>query len=556
MDVVGSTITTTAATGVLSNDSDLDGDKLTVAGVSDVAHGAGTVGASLAGIYGHLTLNADGSYSYVADNSSAISSAPTGSRLQDSFAYAVSDGNGGTATGTLTVTLDRAPVVTASNTGLNAGTSVAASSLFSASDPDGNAITTYAFKDTGGGHFILDGVAEANNQEIDVTVAQLSQLTYQSVAGSVDAVQVRVGDGTMWSNWTSFTVAPALVIESFGATSLVQVGSNYFLDPVAGGTGPELKNGGVPKVAGQSGTWAPIGAEQTATGYEVAWKNSSTGLCTIWATDRTGNFSSLLASNQSGTSFTLESLETSFHQDLNGDGVIGPVTTVIEAFGSTSLVQVGGNYFLDPVAGGTGPELKNAGVPKVAGQSGTWAPIGTEQTATGYEVAWKNSSTGLYTIWATDKTGNFSSLLASNVSSASSALESLETSFHQDLNGDGVIGAPTATKPAMPASVSNAPAIITSDKDTFLFAQDFVKGEIVTGDSGVADLGRDEGMIEQLHNFVSQANQVNLTKLFGEIQSGSWHSLTDAGHENLAVQHADGTHMHASNAFTSGFFIH
>ena len=130
MDVVGSTVSTTAANGVLSNASDLDGDKLTVTGISDAAHGAGNVGASLAGTYGHLTLNADGSYSYVADNSSAISSAPTGSHLQDFFAYTVSDGNGGTATGTLTVTLDRAPVVTASNTGLNAGTSVAASSLF------------------------------------------------------------------------------------------------------------------------------------------------------------------------------------------------------------------------------------------------------------------------------------------------------------------------------------------------------------------------------------------------------------------------------------------
>ena len=112
-DVVGSTITATAATGVLSNDSDLDGDKLTVTGISDVTHGAGTVGASLAGVYGHLTLNADGSYSYVADNSSAISSAPTGSHLQDAFTYTVSDGNGGTATATLTVTLDRPPVVTA-----------------------------------------------------------------------------------------------------------------------------------------------------------------------------------------------------------------------------------------------------------------------------------------------------------------------------------------------------------------------------------------------------------------------------------------------------------
>ena len=62
---------------------------------------------------------------------------------------------------------------------------------------------------------------------------------------------------------------------------------------------------------------------------------------------------------------------------------------MIEASGSTSLVQVGNNYFLDPVAGGTGPELKYDGAPVVAGQFGAWAPIGVEQTASGYEVALK-----------------------------------------------------------------------------------------------------------------------------------------------------------------------
>ena len=71
----------------------------------------------------------------------------------------MSDGNGGTATTSLTITLDRAPVVTATNVTLSAGhTTVAASSLFSAIDPDGNAITTYAFEDTGSGHFVLNGV--------------------------------------------------------------------------------------------------------------------------------------------------------------------------------------------------------------------------------------------------------------------------------------------------------------------------------------------------------------------------------------------------------------
>ena len=87
---------------MLAHASDADGDTLTVTAVSDATSGAGTVGTSLAGAYGHLTLNANGSYSYVADNSAAIAAAPTGSHLQDTFSYTVSDGNGGTATASLT----------------------------------------------------------------------------------------------------------------------------------------------------------------------------------------------------------------------------------------------------------------------------------------------------------------------------------------------------------------------------------------------------------------------------------------------------------------------
>ncbi len=84
-------------------------------------------------------------------------------------------------------------------------TPVAASSFVTASDPDSDAIVTYAFKDTSHGQFFLNGVAQPNNQEIDVTAAQLSQLTYESFGGA-DSVQVRVSDGTLWSAWQSFTV--------------------------------------------------------------------------------------------------------------------------------------------------------------------------------------------------------------------------------------------------------------------------------------------------------------------------------------------------------------
>ena len=395
VDIVGSTVATTAASGLLSNDSDLDGDKLTVTAVSDVANGAGSVGSSLAGIYGHLTLNADGSYSYVADISSAINGGPSGSHLQDVFAYTVTDGNGGTATASLTVTLERAPVVTAGNVTLGTGrTSVAASSLFSAVDLDGNSIATYAFMDTGPGHFVLNGVVEPNNQEIDVTAAQLSQLTYQSIPGSApDTLEVRVNDGTLWSNWTSFTVTPPLVvIQTDGATSLVQVGANYFFNPVGGGVGPEFKYNGAAVTSGEFGAFTPIGAVQTASGYDVAWKNTATGLYTVWLTDANGNFLSQSIGGVSGTSTVLEQYETIFNQDLNGDGKIGVPTVVIQTDGSTSLVQVGANYFFNPLGGGTGPEFKYNGAAVTAGEFGTFTPIGAVQTASGYDVAWKNTS--------------------------------------------------------------------------------------------------------------------------------------------------------------------
>jgi hypothetical protein len=204
-------------------------------------------------------------------------------------------------------------------------------------------------------------------------------------------------------------------------------------------------------VAGQYGAWAPIGAEQTASGYEVAWKLTGADQYTVWTTDSSGNHLSIVVNSASGSSAALESFETSFHQDLNGDGLIGPPTpTVIEAFGSTSLVQSGSNYFLEP-NGGPAIALSLGGAPVVAGQFGAWAPIGAEQTASGYEVAWEIPAANQYMVWNTDGSGNYLSTVLSVAPGSSAALdatfESLETSFHQDLNGDGLIGLPPSSTP-------------------------------------------------------------------------------------------------------------
>ena len=237
----------------------------------------------------------------------------------------------------------------------------------------------------------------------------------------------------------------AQVIEAIGSTSLVANGSNYFLEPKSG-SAVELRYQGAPVVAGQftlsGGTWVPIGAELTANGYEVAWKVKGANEFTVWYTDKSGNFLSNVGV-LSGTSLTLESFETSFQQDLNGDGLIG-IAQVIEAIGSTSLVANGSNYFLEP-KGGSAVELRYQGAPVVAGQftlsGGTWVPIGAELTANGYEVAWKVKGANEFTVWYTDKSGNFLSNVGV-LSGTSATLESFETSFQQDLNGDGIVGVP------------------------------------------------------------------------------------------------------------------
>ena len=257
-------------------------------------------------------------------------------------------------------------------------------------------------------------------------------------------------------------LAIATVIEALGSTSLVQTGSNYYLDSNSTGTGPELKYQGSPVVTGEftaagGGTWTLIGAEQTASGYEVAWKVAGVDKYTVWNVDSNGNYISNPIMPTSGSSLALENIETSFHQDLNGDAVIGiPSATVIESFGSTNLVQAGSNYFLDSNSTGSGPELKFIGTPVVTGEftaagGGTWTLIGAEQTASGYEVAWKVAGVDKYTVWNVDSSGNYVSNSVMPTSGSSLAMEIVETSFHQDLNGDGVIGVPAGTSTAIEA---------------------------------------------------------------------------------------------------------
>jgi hypothetical protein len=56
------------------------------------------------------------------------------------------------------------------------------------------------------------------------------------------------------------------------------------------------------------------------------------------------------------------------------------------------------------------------------------------------DYSWEMPGANEYTVWSTDSNGDYITNLIGAVSGTSTALESLESVFNQDLNGDGVIG--------------------------------------------------------------------------------------------------------------------
>ena len=116
---------------------------------------------------------------------------------------------------------------------------------------------------------------------------------------------------------------------AFGSTSLTELGNNYFLYAAGTTAGPALKFGGSSVTAGEFAGWVPIGAVQTASGYDVAWKIPAADEYTVWSTDSNGNYIANIIGVVPGNVYALETIETTFNQDLNGDATIGLTKTVI-----------------------------------------------------------------------------------------------------------------------------------------------------------------------------------------------------------------------------------
>ncbi|HUR89295.1 MAG TPA: VCBS domain-containing protein, partial [Ramlibacter sp.] len=215
---------------VLPNDADVD--HLTVLSVSAVNGNAGNVANAVDGSFGQLVLNANGTYTYVIDDADANVDAlgPT-DVLHDIFTYTVSDGNGGTSTAQLDITIQGANdsptgFVTINGTALQGNTLTATNNL---ADPEGMGTLHYQW--TSNGFDILG----ATNSSFTVTASQ---------AGTTIGVDVSWidGGGTTETSSATVTAIPGQDIVGTGhGDNLVGTAGGDTLD---GGAGADTLAGG------------------------------------------------------------------------------------------------------------------------------------------------------------------------------------------------------------------------------------------------------------------------------------------------------------------------
>ena len=192
------TALTSAAPGLLANDDDADGDALSVTLVSGPAHGS-------------LTLNLDGSFIYTPDSNYSGA---------DSFTYKVSDGHGGTDTGTVNITVAAvadAPTVVVAPAAGSEDSAIALSVGVSLVDTDGSETVAVQIAGIPVGATLSDGIhsftATAGNTAANVTGWTISSLTLTPPANSdVDFTLTVSATSTETSNGDSATATASLPV--------------------------------------------------------------------------------------------------------------------------------------------------------------------------------------------------------------------------------------------------------------------------------------------------------------------------------------------------------
>jgi uncharacterized delta-60 repeat protein len=263
--------------------TDPDGDALSYY-ILDNTPGAGTGHFSIAGVQ-----QAEGQWLQVTQAELSQTTFTAGQSGGDDIYLSAYDAAGlNTLTGVhVSALVNHAPVVNqpsgASVTASSAGEVLQFSSLLTASDPDGDALTYYILDNTPGaatGHFSIAGVQQAEGQWIEVTGAQLGQITFTAGLSGADDIYLSAYDtaglNTVGSVHVSALVNHAPVVSQpsganvtassegqvFQLSSLLTAGdpdgdalTYYIADNTPGGATGHFSIGGVQQA---EGSWIEV----------------------------------------------------------------------------------------------------------------------------------------------------------------------------------------------------------------------------------------------------------------------------------------------------------
>lgn len=167
-------LTVDAAAGVLANDDDPDGDTLTATLTSDVGDGT-------------LTLNTDGSFSYVPN---------AGFVGQDTFEYEADDGEGGTATATVTVRVgleNEEPAISGTPSFETFGNTVL---VVTSADPAGTLLDGASDVDGDTLEVVAETVTTSDGGTAEIAADGTFVFTPAPGSGGTDSFEYKVSDGT------------------------------------------------------------------------------------------------------------------------------------------------------------------------------------------------------------------------------------------------------------------------------------------------------------------------------------------------------------------------
>ena len=233
--VANATAGTNPTGNVLTNDTDLDsGDTKTVSGVAagSQVSASGSVATGVSGTYGQITINSDGSYSYVVDNNNAAVQAlrTSGDTLTDVFTYTMVDTAGLNSTAEITVTIQGSndnPVATA-----DTPTAVEAGGLANGTagtDPTGNVLSNDTDVDAGDSKTVA-GVAAGVQASASGSVGSSVTGSYGSVTINSDGSYTYVVDNSNAAVQALRTASDTLqdvftytVVDASGADATTQV---------------------------------------------------------------------------------------------------------------------------------------------------------------------------------------------------------------------------------------------------------------------------------------------------------------------------------------------